>query len=329
MTGQAEAFGHFAGTSLHLKVTSASKTFLEVSEDASKLARFVDDKKTDLSKQRRQGFGSDWLKGPTRIAPDGHSCVLQIGSDVLPAPGATRLSLKATVAILCGSQEKTATQPDVQLKVGRKLKLGPIPLAVQRAEDGGWNPDTKFSVTLASSTSLAKIKELAFLGPGGKEIPHRLEGSGTMGMPGSVTYTRRYGLSEKVAEAGLRITYFEKTETLNVPIDITTGVGIGGAAATAIAPEPAEPVEPPAPPRPPAHPLLEARHQGAPVPTVPAGDAEKAARGKLSLASNYLTAGRKERAIQLYKEIVAQYPQTESAKTAKEQLKALASESGS
>ena len=40
-----------------------------------------------------------------------------------------------------------------------------------------------------------------------------------------MTHQLNYGLSAKVDKATVKVTYFEKIETVNVPVDVKTGLG--------------------------------------------------------------------------------------------------------
>lgn len=226
--GQAEVFGRRPGASVFVKIHDQAAYFLEVDKKRSELLRFADDRGTDLSKPRQGSrFGQQWLGHLTGISEGGHACVVQIASEKTPRLGAREIKLKANIAITCGSAARTGRQQAVALKPGSKLSAGPLTMTVGNVQPSDWG-DVKMTVSFTSSQSLARIKELEFFAPDGKKIPHKLTGSGHGGFEGHMTYSRDYDLHRKVETASIRVTYFDKVETVVVPVDITTGIGIGG-----------------------------------------------------------------------------------------------------
>ena len=59
----------------------------------------------------------------------------------------------------------------------------------------------------------------------GKEIKHQQNGHFSSGFADTVTTETTYGLAKKVKKLTVKVTYFEKIETLSVPINQEVGVG--------------------------------------------------------------------------------------------------------
>ena len=46
------------------------------------------------------------------------------------------------------------------------------------------------------------------------------------GLGGNTTHSTTYSLKKRIDKATVRITYFEKTESVTVPVDLAVGVGL-------------------------------------------------------------------------------------------------------
>lgn len=213
------------GTSLHIRLTRKDKYFVELDEEASKLLSFSDEKGTDLSKARTRRFGRGWLGHWTQISKDGHSCIFEARSGLLPAAGARELRLKANLVMVCGAGEKTAEQKNLVLKKGSRLAAGPVRLEIKSVKQID-RSGMEMLLETESKASFVQIKKLRFIGPDGKEIKHQVMGSGRMGFAGRFTYYRSFGLAKKVASVSVEVTYFEKVDRLSVPLNVKTGVGL-------------------------------------------------------------------------------------------------------
>jgi len=213
------------GTTLKLLIVLPGKNIIGRDTAGCKLTTFADDKGTDLSKTRGWGSHPGWLGsfGP-RISKDAQACIMELRSDAAPAKGAGKIILKAKLALKCGSGETTYTEK-VAMKAGTLIKFPPAPMKVGSVKDGDWG-GMKMAFTVTSDKSTESIKKVALLGPGGKEIKHRTLGRGRSGSPGKMTYETTYGLAEKVDSVTLKITYYDKVETVAVPVDVSVGVGL-------------------------------------------------------------------------------------------------------
>jgi hypothetical protein len=205
------------GTALEVIVAQPGKRILGLDAKASKLESFTDDKKTDLAKGG--GPFDRWLDDfSARVNKDGTRILFTARSGAVPAPGATRIVLKAKVVLKVGADEKTAEDKKVALKEA-KVKVGPYQVGLSKGFGGG--DETVVEV----SSSERNIKSVTFLDKDGKELKAEQVGSGSFGDGKMNTYTTDYALKGKVTEVGVRIIYFSKVETVTVPIDLEVGVG--------------------------------------------------------------------------------------------------------
>lgn len=223
---QSLASGLQAGTRLHLLIRRGDLRIVDVDTKASTLEAFTDEKGTDLTKRAQTGWGSrSWLSWP-EVGDDGHTASFGITSKRVPAAGAKELHLKAAIVLRCGSAVKSAEVKGLALKKGSALAAGSLKMAVKNVQDGGWGGDAKMTVELTSRQPLTPIRKLTFLAPDGKEIKHRRQGSGSSSLGRTTTYTTSYALSRKVQTVTVRIEYYSKVQTLTIPVDVTTGLGL-------------------------------------------------------------------------------------------------------
>lgn len=222
--GQSLSPSMSAGTSLYVMISSADRFFVALDEEGSKLAAFGDDKGTDLSKSDDR-FGSSWTGPWTRISEDGRSCNLAVISGKTPAPGARELKLKASVLLLCGADEKKAQQKDLELKKGAKLSVGPVEAEIEQVQEQKIGSETTVYLSIKSEKSLDAVRKLTFTGADGKEIQAVPAGSSRMGILGKFVYNRSWSLKGNPAKVGVEVTYFDKVEKLQVPVEVTVGVG--------------------------------------------------------------------------------------------------------
>ena len=222
--GGSMAFGLQTGVGVFVRIEQPGRQIIDLDEKASNLKAFTDDKGTVLGKPGKPGFGDSWLSGFPHIADDHQSCTPEILSKKLPAAGARELTIQGTIALVVGSNEKTAKIETV-LKKGKKVKLGPVDAEISEVGDPDWG-DKKLVVTFRGSESFDAIREVIFKGPDGKVIESGGAGSSSMTMGSKSVYTRSFGLAKKVDKVAIEIKYFDKLETVKVPLDLKVGLGL-------------------------------------------------------------------------------------------------------
>lgn len=227
--------GSMPGTQLRLLLSSSTKQFVGMDEQASALTRLADDKGTVLAPTaggRQSGFGTF----SSSLLQNGRLCAVEIRAPAVPASGATKLIAQGELVLRCGEGEKTVESEPLDLAAGGKLNLGSTPVTVKQAGEGmgfritGFGStdsgDTKMSVTLSAQAPLDMIKSLTFLDPEGKVIKHQRMGSSSMGFAGQMTHEVTYGLAQKVSKLKVKVVQFERVELLKVPLSLEVGVGL-------------------------------------------------------------------------------------------------------
>jgi hypothetical protein len=209
------------GTTLDVTLAAPSKFVVGIDEKASKLESFTDDKKTKLDTST--GFGMQpWLSSYPQISPDGDECTVQLSARTAPAKGASKVLVKATVVINCGKEEKTSDKKEIATKLNTEAKVGAYTVKV--TQEGN-----QFSGGQISIFSNARdLKSAEFFDDKGKEIKilgNPFRGSTFTG-PGKMQHSLSYFLPKKLDKVTVKVTYFNKIESVNVPLDLSVGLGL-------------------------------------------------------------------------------------------------------
>jgi hypothetical protein len=212
-------FGATASTNVAVVLTLPGRSIIGVDTNASKLTSFTDDKKTDLSKPKTPSFFKQpWLSFYNQLSNDKQRCTVHLVSMNAPAAGATKILVKASVAVLCGSDEKKAEKKDVAVKDGTKEKVGPAELEVKSPFPGAKN------LSLIFLTDKPVIKTVEFFDADGKAV--KANPGFAFTPPGSKKHQTAYNLLDpKVTKVTVKLTYFEKTEEVKVPLNLNFGLG--------------------------------------------------------------------------------------------------------
>ena len=208
---------------------------------ASKLLSLTDDRKTELMKETGgipTGFdvgNGEQSPFQGKIGEEGHRCLVRLRAPRTPAPGATKVTIKADLVLKCGTAEKAVEQKDFAPKLGSKVTVGPEPMEVGEGYGGdnlgaaafgpgGVTGEMSIWLCHSAPTPPPAIKSIAFLDAEGNPIKSWVATPTASFGPGKPFQTQ-YGLEKKVDSLTVKVTYYEKVETLTVPVSIETGVG--------------------------------------------------------------------------------------------------------
>jgi hypothetical protein len=212
------------GLEMQVAVLLPGKPILAVDPEKSRIVSFVDDVGTDLKAGAPTGFFS-WVSMSSAFRDEPvPSALLDIKTKTLPAAKAQRLEIDAVVALITasGTQQKSAK---VALKKGTKIDFGPIPMMIGSVEKSSFGGSV-INVQISSEQRMDAIKEIVFLDAKGKQIDAKSMGTGSFGMGGKKTYTKRFGLPKRLAVVNLRIVSYAKMATIEVPIKLSMGLGL-------------------------------------------------------------------------------------------------------
>lgn len=210
-------FGTFARTSLAIEYRHAAGGMLELDGEASRLERFTDDRGTDLANEDAPFGPFDTM---ARVSEDGRHIVFVVPSDALPAAGATGVTAAGVLAVRCGSRKEDVASETVALRKGGTLAVGGHELAIREVGPSQWGEG--HALTLESRTDLAAIEAWTLVLPDGREV----EASPSMSMSGMGTWQQTLELEEPVERASLRIARWADLRTIEVPFEVSAGLGL-------------------------------------------------------------------------------------------------------
>lgn len=217
------------GTRLRLLLTEPRRAIVRVDERRSQIETFTDDTGRDLLAGGRQqndgGFGN--MQHRTTVAPfssisqDGARAVVSVRSPGVPAPDSRLLRLAGTLAVEMASGTRSETIENVALEAG-PLEAGEAEIAIEQVQqpEMGQHPMT---VTLTLEGEAAStFAGAALRGTEGEELTDRRLSRMVM----MDTVRVQYGLIEPAEEATITLNFHEDLETVEVPVELETGLGL-------------------------------------------------------------------------------------------------------
>ncbi len=207
------------GIHMELMVSLPDKPITGVDVKSSKLDSFRDDKDNVLFKKSGGlfGGGANWLQElGMRYGPDGESVTMQIRGTSPPGKGANKILLKGSLNIKCGADAKATDSKVMAMKPKEQADVGPFKVRV-----------SQFGNQVEVEAEDENIKKIEFLDDKGKEIPispsHRTRMESGKGKGHYVYY---YFLGSKSEKFSVKIHYFAKVETVQVPLDLRVGLDL-------------------------------------------------------------------------------------------------------
>jgi hypothetical protein len=233
-------FHERGGTVLRLMLSSPSHTFVDVDSENVNVTRFVDDTGAELStmKMPRIPFMAGAVSNPYNISRDGHAAMVQVAMTDSPSTDATRLALLGAVGVQLGSQQHSVELKNVSLEVGSTFKVGPMTLTLKAVSTRDLNyngvtdlpgPTSPVVLDVSSTESADLIRGIDIVDSQGQSV------SCTVSHPrvyvGSSAFTLPHNdfqcfLAHDVGKVTMNVTYFDRVESVQVPIQIITGIGL-------------------------------------------------------------------------------------------------------
>jgi len=212
-----DLFWGYSSTAISFKVAYPGKQILGI-DSTSKISEFQDDKKTSLL---GTGFFKAQFGTSPMISKDRTKMIVYVNTSTNPAKGATKVTLKGSLVVRCGTEEKTTEAKEVEFKLPKKedapIKLGDFTLKVTQ-EKGFGDSGASFSITATKPD----VKSVTVKDADGKEV--ELMSYGHYGFDKNWTYS--YGLKKAVEKGKVTVTYFSKDEKVTVPIELSAGLGL-------------------------------------------------------------------------------------------------------
>ncbi len=217
------AFNWQTGTAVALLVERPGAGLISFDDDASKLESFTDDQGDTLIKD--EGFNRGGFSPFANFSKDGKAAMIEVSGGGVPGEKARGVQLKGKLVFKVGSTKKTDAQKGVKLEKGSKITAGPVPFTIESAGKPDFG-DAELQITLKTDKDTDTIAGIRFLAADGGEIESSEAGGSRMGFGGKVEIEKNYTLAKKVDAVTVEITHWTDMKTLEVPIDVKTGVGM-------------------------------------------------------------------------------------------------------
>jgi hypothetical protein len=136
-----------------------------------------------------------------------------------PAKGASKSVVKGSLVLICGTDEKTTDEKEVEMKDKAETTLGDFTIKVTQ-EKGFGGSGASFTITANNPT----LKVVNVKDADGKTVETMTFGSPYQSF--DKKWTASYTLKKVVEKPKISITYFSKEEKVTVPVDLGMGVGL-------------------------------------------------------------------------------------------------------
>lgn len=220
-----------AGTTVSLLVTSPLNELIHFDATDSTVAKFVDDKGTDLQARLKDStepaplgaFGS-----APKIDKDSKNCIVEINASGLPVKGAAQLRLQGTLAMWCATQKKETIVENVAIRNGTKI-AGPNNLELEIIEINEGKRDLARDVmtfVLRAQKELDNVAEIKFFIPNGAEVKAVRTSSSTLSVQGQVKADWSYSFSERADTLTVKILTWSDMQKKRVKFDLTVDLGL-------------------------------------------------------------------------------------------------------
>ena len=228
-TGQKDmrAFSWSEGTTVTLMVFAPEGGIVDFKKDDSKLESMTDDKGNNLLAAEKKsfmttpGFGS-WPK----ISDDNKAVFLEVQGPGVPQQGAAAIDLKGKIVLSIGKETKTIENKDAVLMIDTKIKTGVTEMEINSVGKPSWG-DMALSITFKGKGDLSAIKEVKFYDEAGTEIESKKGSTSSWGFGGPKTFSVEYQIKKKVGKATIKVTYWSDLKSVEVPLNIKVGIGVG------------------------------------------------------------------------------------------------------
>ncbi len=224
-----------SGTALDLTI-KLDRPIGRFDEQASKVMRFEDEKGRDLT---RTTDGEEI----NPLFPDNKPIIVKPGkkqdeAEVIlrgygtPTPGATKLRIQADLVFVGGTGERTAEGKDLDPKPGTKATIGPLSLSFMdpthaQAEAPRLSRLSRARVDAGSMIVAFRyeppetpIKSVVCLNAEGRTVATLAGGLFWGEQGGTMTFNM-----PKMDRIQMRVTYYERTDVITVPLRLETGIG--------------------------------------------------------------------------------------------------------
>ncbi len=220
-----------AGTTVSVLVSSPIGELIRFDPADSTIAKFVDDKGTDLRARPKEAVEpiplTPFAHTP-KIAADAKTCIVEIAAPGLPARGSGRVLIEGTLSMLCATEKKETVVPNVVLKNGTII-AGANKLELQIAEMNQAPRDLgreAMVFVLRAERELDDVAEIKFFRPDGGEVRAARTSASTLSIQGQVKVDWSYAFPERVDVATVKIYTWTDVQKKRVKLDLTIDLGL-------------------------------------------------------------------------------------------------------
>jgi hypothetical protein len=220
---QPRPFNYPSKMEIALLIESADKPIVNISGKDCILTRLTDNRGTDLS-STRSSFSLN-----AEISSDGKRSILEISS-APPAHGATEITTSGQITFLVGKKSKIYEAKDAPLVKG-PIAVEGLKASIGEVGKTPWGPaGTRLKLRIDGRAS-SLLEHVAFLDKDGKPMSAKFEGLGSASYTSGDNYdgTFRelyYILPPDTKTATLQFGVWDETESLKVPFEFITGLGL-------------------------------------------------------------------------------------------------------
>lgn len=222
-------FNWSQGISVALLVRRPEGGIIDIDEDASTVTRFEDNTGTDLLKKPEQKGGKRMFSSTggfgmmPAIKKDGRAAMVELNGPGLPGKGATKVKAQGTILLVCANSKKRFTQA-IELKVGSKVTVGPVPLEITKVGKPDWGK-AAMSVTFTATQQLDAIAGISF-SSGGANIETRDGGHTSLRAFNTVKVEKTINFEKKIDAATIEIDAWQDLKRIKVPFNLRVGIGL-------------------------------------------------------------------------------------------------------
>jgi hypothetical protein len=204
-------------TSMGVMVSYPGKYVLSVDESSS-VSEFKDDKGTNLG---GTGFGAKpRFNTYAMFNKDRSGLVVTAYGQGAPGAGASKVTLKGSLVLVCGADAKTTKEEGMDVKLNEEKKVGDFTVKITFVPVGMFGGPT---VTVSGPKN--NLKGLVLKDDDGKDVP--LSPSGNVFYnPVAKQWNTSFYATKNPKKIKVAVSYFNKDEKITVPVDVTTGLSL-------------------------------------------------------------------------------------------------------
>ena len=217
------AFNSQPGTTLAVLIQHPVGGLISFDEDESKLTSLVDDTGTDLLKGENSYFGP--FGSFPRFSEDQKAAMIEISGPGLPVAGAKAIRAQGVFKFQQATKSTKVKAESVKLEEGTEFQASEFKFVISEFGKSEWS-DAPIEMTLQTKQNANAIRAVRFYDADGKEIESEEAGRGYMSFGSDVTHDLGFTLGTEVKQATIEIEYWENLKLIDVPFEVSTGVGL-------------------------------------------------------------------------------------------------------